>query len=624
VARRRAVNPAKVKADHARLRAPAAPRVGRWRHLQLGRRLTTALLCLLSAVLLSVAFPPYDCWYVAYIALVPWALAVVWERGPKAPLLCTAVAAVLFWAGNLYWLTWITLVGYAAAAVYLAAYWVVAAGLLRAAWRRGVPAWIVLPVVWVALEYARAYVIGGFPWFYLGHTQYRQVRLLQIADATGAYGVSFFVALVNGLLVDAGAALLGVRPDAQVRPRRRLIGGAAVAGVLLGGLLGYGTWRLGQETKEAGPVLGIAQGAFPIYLHRSIEKRKELVPTYCDLSNAFENQPVDLVVWPESSLLAGMNRQALELLRPGREPPAPAVARMLRHLQRQGHMLPGLWRLAEEVGARSARLGCPILAGGASWHVQEAVRAGWDEPILRNSAAVFDGGPLPVWRYAKIKLVPFSEHVPFRGSAPRLYRFLRGFVPEVMRQMEPGRGPQRYALEARGRTWRLATPICYEGTFARTCRRLIMDDGRKKADVLVNLSNDGWFVWPGAAGQYRRSAEHPVHLSHYVFRAIENRVPVVRAVNTGISASITSDGRMDAILRKHGRTLVEGTLLLDGARRNPREYERGHGGKVLVDRRVSLYSRVGDVFAWAVSASAAGLIVVLALRRRGVKKRKTL
>jgi apolipoprotein N-acyltransferase len=184
--------------------------------------------------------------------------------------------------------------------------------------------------------------------------------------------------------------------------------------------------------------------------------------------------------------------------------------------------------------------------------------------------------------------------VPFQQSWPWLHRTLRSLVPPVMSLIEPGRDVRWFELTGRdGRRWRLATPICYEGTFDHVCRRMSVQDGRKRADLLLNLSNDGWFVWPGEGA--RPTTEHAQHMVHYCFRAVENRLPVLRAANTGISASIDSCGR---IVRSLGNE--PGTL----------------AAKVLVDTRTSLYSIVGDVFAMAVCALAAGSVVLGLWRRR--------
>jgi len=110
----------------------------------------------------------------------------------------------------------------------------------------------------------------------------------------------------------------------------------------------------------------------------------------------------------------------------------------------------------------------------------------------------------------------------------------------------------------------------------------------------------------------RASTEQAQHLSHYCFRAVENRVPVVRAVNTGISASIDSNGRIVAEVSRGGQnTMISGTLLLDGPRGGELEYLPGHGPKVLVDQRTRCYSCVGDAFAVAVWVTAGAWVVVM-------------
>jgi apolipoprotein N-acyltransferase len=190
-----------------------------------------------------------------------------------------------------------------------------------------------------------------------------------------------------------------------------------------------------------------------------------------------------------------------------------------------------------------------------------------------------------------------------------------------MDQLEPGKSITRFSLaykdaDGRAQSVRIATPICYEGVFDRVCRAMVMQDGRKQVDVLANLSNDGWFV-RGRQG----TTEQPQHLSQYVFRAIESRVPVVRAVNTGISASIDSQGRILADVRQYDmRVMAAGTLILDGKLGSDGQYLPAHGPRVLVDSRVSVYSQVGDVFAQVVSLGAIVLVGWMLWKRKASPK----
>jgi apolipoprotein N-acyltransferase len=588
------------------------------------RRLGIILLCLLTVVLLTICFAPFDQWYLAYVALVPWLTALGAPTSRREAVLWGTLTGTVFWAANLYWLCWITLVGYAALVVYLSAYWLAASLLLRSARRRDWPMWIVLPVVWVALEYVRAHGLSGFPWFFLAHSQYRQVRLIQVADVTGVYGVSFLVAMVNGAVADLLAWAPFVPGRAIRRLRRRAVAGAAASVLAAGGLLGYGTWRLSQDTRRPGPVVALVQEAFPVSLHQHKDSEGMILRSYLDLAQQLRSEVqgrLNLVGLPESTMPAGANAEFLSL-DPNRFPGIEDRQREVRRLLAGGAGgETGDRKPEQSVAALSASLGCPILAGGTTVHRNARPLGPWDRWLFKNSVLCFDGSADSPTVYSKVHLVPFSEYVPFKHDWLWLHRALRRFVPAVMVQLTPGERFTTLALSGAGpagrsQTWRLAMPICYEGTFARVCRRMVYRGGRKRADVLVNLSNDGWFVWRG-----RASTEHAQHLAHYCFRAVENRVPVLRAVNTGITASIDSAGRRVAVLRRHGRaTMVNGVLLLDGRRAADPEQAVQHGPVVLVDRRRSLYSLVGDAFAMVVSLLGAGLAVWVIVRRAPASK----
>ena len=222
--------------------------------------------------------------------------------------------------------------------------------------------------------------------------------------------------------------------------------------------------------------------------------------------------------------------------------------------------------------------------------------------------------------YAKVHLVPFGEYVPFKESWPWLYERLHALTPYrgIEYNLTPGahdQAPFRLAFD--GAEARFQVAICYEDAFAYRIREMVhprAGDGRKAIDFLVNISNDGWFTTPMRDGPWalRQSAEHKQHLNLCVFRAVENRIPVVRSVNTGISAVIGSDGRIAEAVAgadPEGGNL-EGYLV----------------GRIELDGRLAPYSRVGDVFAHvcvAVSvAMAGGALVGHTARMGGLGKRR--
>ena len=136
--RRHSLNPAKVQADIAALEKHPPPEMFQ-RRLDIRRRLSVALLCVLTGVLLTASFAPFDKWYLAYVALVPWGLAMVGGHKGRWTILWSWLAGVVLWAASIYWLTWITMIGYILLLLYLGLYWLFAGLLVRRAFRRGWP-----------------------------------------------------------------------------------------------------------------------------------------------------------------------------------------------------------------------------------------------------------------------------------------------------------------------------------------------------------------------------------------------------------------------------------------------------------------------------------------------------
>ncbi len=548
------------------------------------------VLAVLTAGLWQLAFAPVDAWPVAYVMLVPWAMAVATARRMRGALLFSALAGVLTFGLGLYWLTWITPGGYLGIMVVVAVYWLVSAWALRRSLAAGVPAWLALPVVWVGLEYFRSVGPLGFPWFLLGHSQHSLPRLIQLADVTGVYGVSLVVGLANGLVLDALLAW-------PARPRRVKVGSAVLAAALAG-LLVYGSWRLSQDTTSPGPTVGVVQGAFPVALGVQGADDQEVLDTHIDQSRRLMDAELDLLVWPETVLPWSVDedwgRYDLDRL-------TPAGQRLVQ----------GQVRMQRQLAELLAEMDVPLIGGGMT---RRDLPGPEDE--LFNTALQLRARPGPdgpslevVARYAKMQPVPFSEYVPFGRSVPWLHGFIRQFVPPSMPQLTPGAGPVVFGLvDGRGQSWRLATPICYEGVFGSVCRKLATRQGRKAIDVLVNISNDGWFIWQRPGGDHA-SLELDQHLAVYKFRAIENRVPVVRAVNTGISGFVDSNGRLVARLTDEaGRSKMATGVAVH---------------QVLVDRRRPLYAVVGDLAGALCLAGLGGLLLVPTLKRLARRRART-
>jgi apolipoprotein N-acyltransferase len=223
-----------------------------------------------------------------------------------------------------------------------------------------------------------------------------------------------------------------------------------------------------------------------------------------------------------------------------------------------------------------------------------------------NSAVLYlAGGQRFGGRYDKMHLVPFGEVVPFKQSWPWLHRLLNGMTPyDFDYTLDAGQEPKVFQFRSGERDWRFGVAICYEDVTAWVPRCLAVADGAKRIDFLLNISNDGWFVSGGKDTPIKATGELLQHLAICKFRAVENRIGIARAVNTGISGFIRPDGQVQT----KGQA---GTLPDD-----PRARQTVTGfltDRVYTDTRISLYSRWGDVFAIA-CVSLTGLSLVCTYR----------
>jgi hypothetical protein len=379
-------------------------------------------------------------------------------------------------------------------------------------------------------------------------------------------------------------------PEAYLRPAMIVALGEFVEPVEMdrmndGSLRRVGRVRVGDKAAVDLPVLRAAVGAFVMGYEPDL-------PTETDAAAARLLDASDLGTWRERHRY-GLQHSSAERIG------------CLR-----GH--------AGLVQAMAILVDAPIIAGVSSVGPNPHPTGEGDIWVYRNAAVRFDPAGIAEGEYAKMHLVPFSEYVPFKYSWPAFHSLLRGFVPPSMPQLEPGQKPSRFFLTTSVGKRELATPICYEGTFATVCRRMVRA-GEKRFLILANLSNDGWFTHRGAywdwllagfrndphAGPWQGTTEQSQHLSHYAYRAVELRVPIVRAVNTGISAHIDSNGRLQSVVQRMAgddrqTTMIAGTLAV----------------RPLVDSRLTVYSLVGDLFAITVTVAAGFLVAWMIWRNR--------
>lgn len=554
-------------------RTSPAPALGAW------------LLSGFTALMMWASFTPLDFGPLGWVCLIPVLLLVRIPR--KTRLMYTAIYS----SGFLFTLSafqWMRLgdpsmyVAWVALAIYVACYFPVFVLLTRTAVHRfHIPLPAAAPVVWVGLEYMRAYLLTGFSWYYIGHTQYRWIELIQISDITGAYGVSFLVVMLAACFADLLPASFLKRfklfPVNQTLEEQNLdqIGlkqviQTAVCLSLFFAALGYGYVRRSQAAFQDGPRTALIQGNFPTSVKHDPNAWRSMYLKHQILMGAAVRYQPDLIIWPETMFRwplierNGKTNQELQTIAP--EVPLdkwsePSVRKALTNMSQEANA--------------ALVIGLDTIAAG-------------DTKVDHFNSALFvrpDYGI--VSRYDKIHRVPFGEYLPLRDTLP----FLQYFTPYGPSfGIEPGHSAANFEFQ----NWTFSPVICFEDTVPHLVRSVVNQSSaanpeNKPIDCLVNLTNDGWF---------HGSSELDQHLITAAFRCVENRTPMVRAVNTGISAVIDGDGM-----------IVEPDVFIDGDNQGRTTFVNAKTGRwnkslnavvidtIPLDNRTSVYTKYGDWFA---------------------------
>jgi apolipoprotein N-acyltransferase len=540
------------------------------------------ILCLATVVMLSLAYAPVKQFYLAWVGLVPWLVLVAQAKSKKAVFLWSWATGILFFSVNLWWIGYVTVPGAMALMLYMGL-WFGVSGLVL--WGAGVLqldkpliSIFLIAAVWVAQEWGWGTLFTGLPWLFLGHTQTPILAMCQIADFSSAYGVSFWVVLVNAWL----AKLILHR----LTPAKLIAAGIFVL-VVLGATLAYGLFRMGQKTGYLGPMVMVVQPNYP--QDNSGAKGatyEEILSFHFGTTRsalqqlAAKKETPDLVIWSET-MMPELNARYRE------------YAHTLAFTNGGGNFGAFLDAVYEQLGDLAREWRTNLLVGGHAMLAEREVmgKATW---ARRNSAYLFDrAGHESVLRYDKIHLVPFGEFIPFRESFPPLHAFFNLFNPYKGQDytVQPGSELIVFPLDSGDAHFRFVSAICFEDVDSRLmARNFAGPGGSKRADFIVNLTNDGWFATP----------QMQQHLQLSIFRCIENRVPTARSVNTGISGFIDPLGRVHDLIGV--KTTGASTVRLN------------------LDRRVAPYTHLGDLFAGACVAVAGSLAALASWN--GMKNRK--
>lgn len=523
-------------------------------------RLWPWLCALLAGALMAFGYAPFNQSGLIWIALTPLVTALWfgrrWEKREwLRTLLLGYVSGLTFFYLSLFWVTEVTVAGWAALPTVPAAYFAIWSLLLGTVLRPiesvdGRTSWLssgrnlrlaaLAAAAWVATEWLRGTLFTGFGWNSLGVALHANSALIQITEFTGVGGLSFLITMVNVILVLTVRRLLAeIGHGRMLRPHYDFA--ITIALVVLA--FSFGVGKLMKTPPPEFPIqVAAVQANIPQDQKWDDAFADFILTTYDEQSQiAIASQP-DLLIWPEAAT------------------PYP----LFLHQTVQEHVM----KLAAEFDG-------DFLLGTTNY----------DNTGDYNSAVLLTRHGERSQIYNKMHLVPFGEYIPLRKSFP-IFAWLVGDL--VAADFDAGQ--QMVPLDLEKRPVRLGPLICFEDTLGPISRLAALDG----AQLFVTITNDGWF---------KESAGSAQHAAHAVFRCAEAKLPMVRAANTGVTCFIDRFGRVsNQLATETGNTFIQGVLM----------------GQVQVpfDPEPTFYTRFGEVFSIACLLLTAGLSVTFFVRRR--------
>lgn len=460
-----------------------------------------------SGALLTLCFAPWNITPVVWVALTPLICAVWFSReSGRRPGLHAAflgyVAGLVFFTAVFYWLgalaplfeePWLYALPFLLALIFgfYFAFWawflarILAPDperrMFRNSWSN-LATGALAATAWITHEWVRGWLFSGFGWNNLGVALHADLPMIQIAALTGVAGLSWLIAFVNVMIVIIIRRILG-ELGPQFAKRIRWEFSISVALVVC--VFTYGVRSLLEKAPESIPLRVTAvQPNVPQTLKFSADGEDEIFEQVGKLTQlAIAANSPDLLLWPESATPRGM--------------------------------------YADDLNYRFVMDHAKEISGGFLLGTVE------DDPehgVSYNAAKLFTDRGETEQTYHKMHLVPYGEYLPMR---PLLGPIVGELVPG---DFAHGKEPVVFHLPSPA--IKFGALICFEDTLGDLTRRFV----QKGAQLLVNITNDGWFLHTAGAEQ---------HLHNAIFRAVENRRPLVRCANTGFTCSIDRNGRVD-------------------------------------------------------------------------------
>jgi apolipoprotein N-acyltransferase len=520
-------------------------------------------LSLLSGVLLISIFPKFNLEILAWVALVPLFVAIR-KTSPLDSLKLGFITGFVYFLGVLYWVVnamtqyggmplMVSIAVLALLSGYLAIYVSLWTFLLSAfSFQLSAIRYILAPFLWVSLELIRTHFLTGFPWANLGYSQFKTLPIIQIADITGVYGVVFIIVMFNS------AVALFVESIYNQKVKQFAIRYMLLTAILITSFSIYGFWRISDfnskiKNQKSKIKVALIQGNIEQDMKWDEKYQNEVFEAHADLTMLAAHEKPDLIVWPESAM-----------------PFYFQADRNFRHR---------MIELAQKGGSF-------ILFGTPGYEINDGKIVPYNRAYLLSPQGDVTG------KYDKIHLVPFGEYVPLRK--------ILFFIDKMVVGIGDFQSGEEYTIFKIPNfqfpiSNYFSTLICFEVIFPDLVRRFV----KNGAEFLVTITNDGWYGKTSAPYQ---------HISMVTFRAVENRIPVVRAANTGISGIIEPTGRITKETDIFTRTYVLGDINITTPS-SPPPTKRGYwGGK-------TFYTQYGDIFAYVCSALTLLLILLFKGRK---------
>jgi len=496
-------------------------------------QLAQVALLVVSAAVLGLAFPRTDWDGAAWIALVPLFIVVVGAR-PQMALAWAWLYGTVFFLMLLRWLNFTF-------QTFSAIPWPLTWGpiLLLSLWCGLFIGAVGMLVAWLQQRRSTGWALAMAPFLWVG-AEWLRGHLLG-GFPWGTLGYSQYLRLPVIQVAELGgvaavsfvvAAVNAALAGVFVLGWRGAVTGLVLASGLVGATLGFGAWRLSEPVASERVSVAIMQPSIEQPLKWDPDYATVVLRIYQELTRQAGADRPDLIVWPETAAPTPLRRD-------------PGLLRTLTDMSREMHV--------------------PLLVGSID------VLDGAPRRFTNTAFLVTEAGI--IGRYDKIHLVPFGEYVPLS----RVIGFVRGWA-EFIADLEPG----SRAVVFPGPPAPFGVVICYEGIFPDLFRTFVNGGAR----MMVNMTNDGWFG---------RTSGPPQHLAMYPFRAVEHRIAVVRAANTGVSAFIAPTGQIVRHLGLYQRGTITDWVPLRQGR--------------------TLFTRLGDWVSW-LSLGLAAAVIGAAARRK--------